>query len=47
MGSDTVIVNRGATHPEMSVRLEDVDAEVTKLTCLDFWLDNGQCACLG
>jgi thioesterase domain-containing protein len=37
-----VIVNRGATHPEMSVRLEEADAEVTKLTCLDFWLENGE-----
>jgi hypothetical protein len=26
----------------MSVRLEEADAEVTKLTCLDFWLENGE-----
>ncbi len=36
-----MILNRGAEQPEISVRLEDVDTEVTKLTCLDFWLENG------
>ena len=40
LGSDTVIFNRGAQTSELSLRLQDIDNEVPKLTCLDYWLDN-------
>jgi len=40
LGSDTVIFNRGARTSELSLRLQDIDSEVPKLTCLDYWLDN-------
>jgi len=40
LGSDTVIFNRGARTPELSLRLHDMDSEIPKLTCLDYWLDN-------
>ena len=40
LGSDTVIFNRGARTSELSLRLQDMDSEIPKLTCLDYWLDN-------
>ena len=40
LGSDTVIYNRGGAAPELSLRVEDADSEMTKLTCLDYWLDS-------
>lgn len=40
LGSDTVIFNRGARSAETSVRLEEAEKDLTKLTCLDYWLDN-------
>lgn len=40
LGSDTVIFNKGTTAHDVSLRLEDAEEEVTRLTCLDYWLDN-------
>eukprot|EP00960_Hanusia_phi_P039868 754100-Hanusia_phi.AAC.1 len=40
LGSDTVIFNRGPRRSKLSLRLEDVDAQVTQQRCLDYWLDN-------
>jgi len=40
LGSDTVIFNRGVHTSELNLQLHDMDSEVPKLTCLDYWLDN-------